>query len=187
MSDPWALSELDRRLGAMLQVGTVESVDHGSVADNVPPTVRVRVGEWVSRPLPMPAGSGGRVRLWNPLSVGEQVVLGAPSGELAQAYVISRHYVESHGQAPDDSGDTFAALMPDGTLFRYNHATGAFAISGAKSGTLSMSEQLTIDSPRVVFTGEIQAAGDITSDGDVKAGDISLGHHDHTTSVGPPT
>ena len=57
----------------------------------------------------------------------------------------------------------------------------------AKTVTLSASEKYTIISPDTEIQGPLHATGPITSDTDVKVGDISLKDHDHQEGVGAPT
>ncbi len=56
----------------------------------------------------------------------------------------------------------------------------------AKTVIISASEKLTMMSPDTEIQGPLHVTGPITSDDDVKAGDISLSGHDHVEGVGAP-
>lgn len=56
----------------------------------------------------------------------------------------------------------------------------------AKTVIINASEKLTIISPDNEIQGPLHVTGPITSDEDVKAGDISLSGHDHEEGVGAP-
>ena len=56
----------------------------------------------------------------------------------------------------------------------------------AKTVTLTATEKFTIISPDNEIQGPLHVTGPITSDEDVKAGDISLSGHDHEEGVGAP-
>lgn len=56
----------------------------------------------------------------------------------------------------------------------------------AKTVIINASEKLTMISPDTEIQGPLHVTGQISSDEDVKAGDISLSGHDHKEGVGAP-
>ncbi|WP_425968151.1 phage baseplate assembly protein V [Aeromonas dhakensis] len=56
----------------------------------------------------------------------------------------------------------------------------------AKTVIISATEKLTMMSPDIEIQGPLHVTGPITSDEDVKVGDISLSGHDHEEGVGAP-
>ncbi|WP_421241674.1 phage baseplate assembly protein V [Aeromonas enteropelogenes] len=56
----------------------------------------------------------------------------------------------------------------------------------AKTVIINASEKLTMMSPDTEIQGPLHVTGPISSDEDVKAGDISLSGHDHEEGVGAP-
>ncbi len=56
----------------------------------------------------------------------------------------------------------------------------------AKTVIINASEKLTMISPDTEIQGPLHVTGPISSDEDVKAGDISLSGHDHEEGVGAP-
>lgn len=167
----YELAELDRRLAALFLEGVVESVDYGNPAADPPilPTVRVRVGEWLSTAIPMPTTSAGGVRIWNPLRVGEQVLLANPSGKPEKAWIIARAYTTQHGGANGSDGDNLLLTMPDGAVIGYNSASGALTAIGIQSAAITASGAVTVNAANLNLTGATTINGDLTMNGNINA------------------
>lgn len=121
-------AEIDRRLGAMLQVGAVTAVDNARAA------VRVQIGDLLTPWIKVAQIASGTMKLHFMPSVGEQVGVVAPSGEIAHGFVI--------GSVPTDA----AAIAP-----------GADAPTmDLGGGTLRVIGNLWVD-------GDIHATGQITA------------------------
>ena len=82
MNDYFNQAETDRRLAGLLRAGVISEVQLGDTS--TPARCRVTVDDWTSGWLPFKAGSAGAVRTWLPPVVGEQVVMMAPSGDVAE-------------------------------------------------------------------------------------------------------
>ncbi len=78
----FAAAEADRRVANMIQIGTVTAVN-GAAG-----TVRVRCGDLDTAEVSVMAQRGGAVRMWSMPSVGEQVVLACPSGDVSRGVVL---------------------------------------------------------------------------------------------------
>ena len=77
-----ASAEADRRIANIIQVGTIVSIDNATA------TARVKIGDLDSPPIPVMQLRSGTLKMhWMP-SVGEQVTLVAPSGDIARAFVM---------------------------------------------------------------------------------------------------
>lgn len=72
-------AEADRQLGTILQVGTVTAVEGAMV--------RVKIGDLDTQPLPVMRLAMGGLRLFATPSIGEQVVVAAPGGDMARAFI----------------------------------------------------------------------------------------------------
>lgn len=72
-------AEADRMTQAMLQIGTVTAIEGAKV--------RVKVGELDTHPIPVMRLAMGGIGLFATPSVGEQVVVAAPGGDMARAFV----------------------------------------------------------------------------------------------------
>lgn len=111
----------------------------------------------------------------------EAIVLGL-GGARAGLVAIA---VEHKGSRPKDleAGDScLYHLEGHRIILRKN---GVIEIA-AKTVTLTATEKFTIISPDNEIQGPLHVTGPISSDEDVKAGDISLSGHDHEEGVGAP-
>ncbi len=157
------LGDAGRRLANLIRPGTVAEVD--------PAAARVRV-QYGTAPsgepaltawLPWLPSAAGEYRDWRAPSAGEQVLLLAPYGELAAAFVLPGAYRDSF-PAPESSADIRAMLCPDGARIEYDsgeHLLKAVLPSGGK---------VSIEAP-----GGVAIEGDTEIDGDVKIdGNLSV-------------
>ena len=88
-------AEADRRIGALLQIGTIIEVDENAA------TARVQMGDLTTPMIPVNALRAGGIQIWWMPTEGEQVMVGAPSGDLAQAAILASYYA---GNAPSANG-----------------------------------------------------------------------------------
>ena len=116
----FAVAEGDRRLANLIRLGRVVSVNAASA------TARVDFGGLVTPEIPVGQLRAGALRLqWMP-SVGEQVVVASPSGDLAQGVILCSVFAGNAlggGPAIDLGGGT---LTIDGDL----SVTGDVVASG---------------------------------------------------------
>ncbi len=79
-------AELFRRFENLIRIGTIADVDYQGKR------LRVKSGELLTDWLPWPAEIGRNFKHWRPLRDNTQVVLACPSGDPAQALIISMLY-----------------------------------------------------------------------------------------------
>lgn len=157
---------LSRMIENLIRIGKIEEIDLSGKC------CRVRTGKLLTNWLPWITARAGTTRTWNPPTVGEQVLVFSPSGELGGGVVLTGLFSTMH-PAPSDSAAEHITDYPDGARISYNHATHALTATGIQTALVQASEQVTIDCPAVHFTG------DVTVDGDVIASGISLVNHVH--------
>lgn len=93
-------AEADRRIGNVLSVGTIVSID------NATGRARVRIGDLETSPIPVMQLRSGAIRMhWMP-SVGEQITVAAPSGDLARAFIMGSLPIDGNMVAPDEASPT---------------------------------------------------------------------------------
>lgn len=148
--DRRAVAEIDRRLAQLLQFGTIAEVDPGRAL------MRVALGgeaktDWI----PWFAGRAGDARFVSVPSVGEQVMVFAPSGNPAHAVAMPGLYSGQAG-APAGAAGVTRLEFPSGV---------SVEVSG---GAVSL-----------VAPGGVSITGDVTVQGDVVADGISLKQHVH--------
>ena len=112
--------------------------------------------------LPWLTARAGTVITWSALSLGEQVLLLAPTGDLAQAFVLPAVY--QIPQEPPVDPHVHALLLPAGDVLKIE---GAVEITGDVS-----------------VSGGV-AAGEVTAPNGVGV-QVSLGTHKHAPGTGTP-
>lgn len=146
----YRIRDLERRLNAMVMVGTILAVDH------VARKLRVQVGEirtaWLSWPVEM----GRNFRRWRPLREGQQVILSSPSGDPAQAVITGMLYSLAL-PAPSDNPDVDLVEFDDGARFQYDSAAHEYISETGGS-------RITMDRDRILLSSngstlELDGAG----------------------------
>lgn len=154
-------SDLQRRLENIVRTGTVEAVDLSNAAA---PRIRVRDGVLLTAWLPFGTANAGSTRTWNPPSVGEQVVMLSPSGDLAAAVVVCGLFCAAN-PAPSTNPNEHITTFPDGARMKYNDKTGALVFEGMKTVLFKASASITLDAPQVTATDKLTSNGALTSKG----------------------
>lgn len=165
------IATLSRMIENMIRIGKIEEIDLSGKC------CRVRTGKLLTNLLPWITARAGTTRTWNPPTVGEQVLVFSPSGELGAGIVLTGLF-STDNQAPSDSAAEHITDYPDGARISYNHVTHALTATGIQTALVQSSAQVTIDCPSVHFTG------DIAVDGDAVIGGISFLGHGHPDPQG---
>ena len=166
-------------IGDVLRLGTVETVDLAQA------TCTVRVGDMVTGDIPFIASRAGAFRIWCPPSIGEQVLLICPEGDMLAALALGGIFSDAH-PAPASTAILHIECN-DGAIFSYDPATHALKVTLPAGGTaqldapggLTITGPVTIKGP-VRVEDDLRATGTITGDTDVKGGGKSLKDHKHT-------
>lgn len=169
--DDYAVGEFDRRIGNTVRIGVV--------VESIPGLgVRVDLGDLVTDWLPIGRKRSGKQRSWNPLDIGEQVVIAAPSGEVSQGVVICSIPQEEYPDNGDKLG-LWRETFDDGTQLEYDQTTHALRadVTGAGSITLHIggttlvlrngqatlvTDDYVVQSPQTTFTGKVTVQDQLT-------------------------
>lgn len=129
----YRITELERRLANQLRVGTVAEADYPQGR------LRVTIGPITTGWLPWLTARAGADRTWWAPEVGEQVMVLAPSGELAQGWVLPAGFSDA-APAPCASADVMRAVFGDGLVVEHDRAAHRTTINARDSeGTLILS------------------------------------------------
>lgn len=152
------LVELSRRLENLIRIGTIAEIDHARRR------VRVKSGELLTQWLMWRTDRAGATRSWNPPTVGEQVMILSPSGELGNGIVIPSIYSDPFDSMSSEP-DLHIVEYPDGARILYNHQTSELLATGIKTATVTASERVTADTPLTHCTGSAIVDGNLTVGG----------------------
>lgn len=169
-------NEINRRILNLLRKGRVLEVDHQAAL------CRVATGELQTNWIPWLVASAGKTRTWGPPTEGEQVMLLAPGGDLADAVAVRGIY-SSAAPAPDNSETTHVTVYEDGARLEYDHAAHRLSCSfpeGAEvlieapgsvkvqtKEAIIVADRVTLDAAQVIATGNLQVDGTIDAGGDI--------------------
>lgn len=135
-----SLSELARRFENLIRVGTITHINHSAM-----PRVRVQLGNLNTGWLQLATLRAGSTKTWNPPTVGEDVLVIAPSGDLESAIAILSINSDQN-PAPSTDQNITRTVFKDGAQHDYNHEEHQYDI------TLPSTGQFTLTIGSTVFT-----------------------------------
>ncbi|ULL06033.1 phage baseplate assembly protein V [Pseudomonas putida] len=174
-----SIAEILRLLENLIRFGTVAEVQHA------PPRVRVKSGELTTTWLPWLAFRAGADQEWDPPTVGEQVLLLSPSGQLANGVAITGLFSDNIPANGDRAG-LHRRTYSDGAVIEYDSKAHHLSAVLPAGGTTDL-----VSDGGIHIVGPITHEGDYTQTGnqtvtglvtvsmDVVAAGISLVKHLH--------
>jgi len=198
------LSDIARTLTNLIRTGVIAEVDGDKARVQLAPNLFTTWLRWITV-------RAGNARTWWSPSIGEQVIVLSPDGDLSKGKILGSIYTLD-APAPETNPLVHATHYPDGAVVRYDaqaHALSAILPSGSTATVKA--DLVTADAKQTVCTGDVEIKGDlvvqgtsalnngatvkggsggaavvikgdVSATGDVKAGNISLRHH-KTTGV----
>ena len=142
------LAALARLLENLIRFGVIAAVQME------PPRVQVTTGKLTTAWRPWLALRAGADRDWDPPTVGEQVILLSPSGQLANGIVVTGVFSD-HVPANGNRAGLHRRTYADGTVIEYDSVAHHLNATLADGGTTNL-----------ISTGGINLVGDITHKGD---------------------
>lgn len=137
-------AELERRVANMVQIGRVIEIDTATMR------ARIQIGDLKTAMIPVAQAKSGAIKVhWMP-SVGEQVVVFAPSGEMGAAVV--------QGAIPQ---------------------SGSAVAEDEMHPTIDLGDAELVITGNLKITGDIEVIGTVTVTEDVVADGVSLVTHTH--------
>lgn len=155
-------AETQRKLHNIASIGTVIAVDTATQS------ARFAIGELSTDWLPIPTVAAGAVSVWRCPSIGEQFLLVAPSGDLANAIPTVALFSE-HYPAPSDHQGEIVIRFNERDLLSIDTTTGIINLTAT---TVNLNTDVNI-------TGNLLVSGQIKALQDVLANHISLQKHRH--------
>ncbi|KAB0477676.1 phage baseplate assembly protein V [Pseudomonas tolaasii] len=171
------LAALSRMLENLIRFGVIAAVQME------PPRAQVITGTLTTAWLPWLALRAGSDREWDPPTIGEQVILFSPSGQLANGIILTGVFSD-HIPANGNRAGLHRRTYVDGTVIEYDsvaHHLNATLVDGGTTNLISRGG--------INLVGNITHQGDYTQTGnqnitgrvdvsdDVVAADVSLVNH----------
>ncbi|MFJ2990713.1 phage baseplate assembly protein V [Collimonas sp. NPDC087041] len=143
-------SELLRLLLNLIRFGTIADIDHDAQR------VRVRVGGNLTTWRPWITLRAGDAQSWFPPSVGEQVIVLSPEGELPNAVILPALYSDK-SRPPSTNPAHHTTRYIDGTVIQYDSAAHIL------SATLPDGTSVTVAPGKVTSNAEdTECTGNLT-------------------------
>lgn len=117
------IGDIERRLGKLIQPGTVVEADYKLAR------VRVAVGKNVSDWLPWLTGRAGEDKTWHPPEIGEQVLMVSPSGNSESGFILPGGIYKNDYPANGDTAEVSRTTFKDGAIYEYDRENHARLIS----------------------------------------------------------
>lgn len=130
------LAEAFRLIHNLVRIGAVAEVDVDRAR------ARVQAGDNLTGWQPWISARTGTTLEWDPPTVGEQVVLLSPSGDLAQALIITGLYQQN---APSASADEHKRVYPDGATITYDHVKKELVASLPGKANVNITGDATVN------------------------------------------
>lgn len=193
------LSDIVRTLTNLIRIGVIADVKGDKARVQLAPHLCTTWLQWAN-------ARAGNARTWWPPSIGEQVIVFSPEGDLTKGKILAGLYTDD-APAPETNSLVNAAHYPDGAVVRYDaetHALSAILPTGSTANIKA--DNVTVDAKNTLCTGDVEILGDlivhgisalnngatvnggdgsaaltingdIDATGDIKAGEISLRYH----------
>ncbi|EWH00542.1 phage baseplate assembly protein V [Halomonas sp. BC04] len=139
-------AELLRLIHNLIRLGTIAEVDHAAAR------VRVKAGGLLTGWLPWIESRAGTSRTWNPPTVGEQVVVISPGGDLSAGFVMLALYQQAH-PAPSSNPNVIGRWLPDGTHIEYDHEANRLLIDCVGPIEVKATGEVTVEAPSIRHNG----------------------------------
>jgi phage baseplate assembly protein V len=152
----FALSEAHRKVAQLIRFGVITAVDLANAR------VQCACGGLSTDWLPWHAGRAGSTRKWSAPSVGEQVIVFAPSGDTSTGFVLPGFYQDDH-PAPSASATEDRTTFADGSEVIYDAASHTLTVNvgtgnvivNCKVATVKAETSVTLDTPEATITGNL--------------------------------
>ncbi|ARB30024.1 baseplate assembly protein [Pseudomonas tolaasii] len=171
------LAALSRMLENLIRFGVIAAVQME------PPRVQVKTGTLTTAWLPWLALRAGSDREWDPPTIGEQVILFSPSGQLANGIILTGVFSD-HIPANGNRAGLHRRTYVDGTVIEYDsvaHHLNATLVDGGTTnlisrGGINLVGDITHQGD-YIQTGNQNITGRVDVSDDVVAADVSLVNH----------
>ncbi|EHU2507816.1 phage baseplate assembly protein V [Acinetobacter baumannii] len=201
-------ADINRRLENLIRFGTIKTVNPSKPI----PLVTVDLDDIVTPEIRFFNARSGNDSTWDPPSLEEEVMVISPCGEIGPTSVVFYGLYNNDHPTPSDDLNKKIRVFADGCVIAYDvaaHHLSAILPSGGKAivtanggitvngnttingnlqvnGSTAMTGNNTVGGSQLV-QGSSHSTGTFSTEGDVKAGSISLKEHKHPGDSGGTT
>lgn len=152
--DIYQLGELARKLANLIRIGKIVEVDYAKAR------AKVKLGPLTTNFLPWLIGCAGSDQSWQPLDVGEQVLVLAPNGELNCGVIIPSLY-QVASPAPTNSKNKHVVLFSDGSKVEFDKETSSLSLNIKGNINITVAGNANITAKQTTITGNATITGNV--------------------------
>jgi phage baseplate assembly protein V len=141
------LSDLLRLLQNLIRLGTNAEVKGAKARVRLGPTLTTEWLKWATR-------RAGSTRTWSAPTLGEQVIVFSPGGDLTRGIIVPALYSQAF-DAPETSDSIHTTHYPDGAVVQYNHAAHALTATLPGGTATITADKVTSNAPSTICTGDL--------------------------------
>ncbi len=141
------LSDLLRLLQNLIRLGTIAEVKGAKARVRLGPNL---ITEWLKWATPR----AGSTRTWSAPTIGEQVIVFSPGGDLTRGIIVPALYSQEF-DAPESSPTIHTTHYPDGAVVQYDHAAHALTATLPGGTATVTADKVTSNAPSTICTGDL--------------------------------
>ncbi|WP_223278835.1 phage baseplate assembly protein V [Janthinobacterium lividum] len=147
------LSDILRLLQNLIRLGTIAEVDGAKARVQLGPTLTT---EWLNWLTPR----AGSTRSWSAPTVGEQVVVLSPGGDLTRGTILPALFSQAF-DAPELNQAIHTTHYPDGAVVQYDHDAHALTATLPGGTATVTADKVTSNAPSTICTGDLTVMGNL--------------------------
>ena len=151
------LSDLTRLLQNLIRLGTIAEVKGAKARVRLGPTLTTEWLKWATR-------RAGSTRTWSVPTVGEQVIVFSPGGDLTRGVILPALYSQEF-DAPESNPNIHTTHYPDGAVVQYDHATHALTATLPGGTATVTADKVTSNAPSTICTGDLTVMNNLIVNG----------------------
>ncbi|MCC7681065.1 phage baseplate assembly protein V [Janthinobacterium sp. FW305-128] len=141
------LSDLLRLLQNLIRLGTIAEVKGAKARVRLGPTLTTEWLSWATR-------RAGNTRTWSVPTLGEQVIVFSPGGDLTRGIIVPAVYSQAF-DAPESSPTIHTTHYPDGAVVQYDHAAHTLTATLPGGTATITADKVTSNAPSTICTGDL--------------------------------
>ncbi|PHV25245.1 oxidoreductase [Janthinobacterium sp. BJB426] len=140
-------SDLLRLLQNLIRLGTIAEIKGAKARVRLGPTLTTEWLKWATR-------RAGSTRTWSAPTVGEQVIVLSPGGDLTHGIILPALYSQEF-DAPNTSDSIHTKHYPDGAVVQYDHAAHALTATLPGGTATITADKVTSNAPSTICTSDL--------------------------------
>ncbi len=144
---------LSRLLQNLIRLGTIAQVEGAKARVQLGPKLTTEWLNWITQ-------RAGSTCTWSAPTVGEQVMVLSPGGDLARGVILPVLFSKAF-DAPETSDAIHTTHYPDGAVLQYDHAAHALTALLPGGTATIIADKVTSDAPSTICTGDVTIMGNL--------------------------